>query len=75
MHAYSVVQSWPTLTNPRRPTSLLCPWDVSVKNWSGLPFLSPKDLPNPGIEHASPASLALAGGFLTTETPRKPQTK
>ena len=27
--------------------------------WSGLPFLSPGDLPNPGIEPVSPA---LAGG-------------
>ena len=35
--------------------------------WSGLPFLSPGDLPNPGIKPASPASPALAGGFLTTE--------
>ena len=35
--------------------------------WSGLPFLSPGDLPDPGIEPASPASPALAGGFLTTE--------
>ena len=23
--------------------------------WSGLPFLSPEDLPNPGIEHGSPS--------------------
>ena len=23
--------------------------------WSGLPFSSPGDLPNPGIEHTSPA--------------------
>ena len=23
--------------------------------WSGLPFPSPEDLPNPGIEHGSPA--------------------
>ena len=23
--------------------------------WSGLPFPSPRDLPNPGIEHESPA--------------------
>ena len=23
--------------------------------WSGLPFLSPRDLPNPGIEPGSPA--------------------
>jgi len=31
--------------------------------WSGLPFPPPGDLPYPGIE---PASLALAGGFITT---------
>ena len=29
--------------------------------WSGLPFLSPGDLPNPGIEPRSPVSPALAG--------------
>ena len=33
---------------------------------SGLPFPSPGDLPNPGIEPASPA---LAGGFLTLAPP------
>ena len=33
---------------------------------SGLPFPPPGDLPDPGIEHASPAFLALAGGFFTT---------
>ena len=38
--------------------------------WSGLPFPPPGDLPDPGIE---PASLALAGRFLTTEPPRKPE--
>ena len=27
--------------------------------WSGLPFPSPGDLPNPGIKPTSPASLAL----------------
>ena len=32
--------------------------------WSGLPFPSPGDLPDPGMELASPA---LAGGFFTTE--------
>ena len=32
--------------------------------WSGLPFPSPGDLPNPGIERASPA---LAGRFFTAE--------
>ena len=33
--------------------------------WSGLPFLPPGDLSNPGIE---PVSLALAGRFFTTST-------
>ena len=33
---------------------------------SGLPFLSPGDLPDPGIELMSPG---LAGGFFTTEPP------
>jgi len=31
--------------------------------WSGLPFLSTGDLPNPGIELASLTSSALAGGL------------
>ena len=37
--------------------------------WSGLPFPSPGDLPDPGIELASPV---LAGGFFTTEPLGKP---
>ena len=37
--------------------------------WSGLPFPSPGDLPNPGIEPESPA---FAGRFFTTEPPGKP---
>ena len=32
--------------------------------WCGLPFLSPGDLPDPGIESTSPESSALAGRFL-----------
>ena len=31
--------------------------------WSGVPFLPPGDLPNPGMESASLMSPALAGGF------------
>ena len=38
--------------------------------WSGLPFPSPGDLSNPGIEPVSPA---LAGGFFTIEPCRKCQ--
>ena len=36
--------------------------------WSGLPFLFPGNLPNPGIKLASLASPALAGKFFTTST-------
>ena len=39
---------------------------------SGLPFPTPGNLPDPGIEPMSPASPALAGGFFTTEQPGKP---
>ena len=37
--------------------------------WNGLPFPSPWALPDPGVE---PTSLALAGGFFSTEPPGKP---
>ena len=37
--------------------------------WSGLPFLSPGDLPNPGIEPGSPA---LQADSLLSEPPGKP---
>ena len=37
--------------------------------WSGLPFPSPGDLPDPGIKPATPV---LAGGFFTTEPPEEP---
>ena len=36
--------------------------------WSGLPFPSPGDLPDPVTEPTSPA---LAGRFFTTEPPGK----
>ena len=60
--------------------SFVTPWTVAHQTplsmgflrqeyWSGLPFPSPGDLPDPGIEPASPG---LAGGFLTTELPGKP---
>ena len=37
--------------------------------WSGLPFPSPADLPNPGIESES---AALQGDALQSEPPGKP---
>ena len=62
------------------PNSFATPWTVAFQvplsmgfprqqYWSGLPFLSPGDLPDPGIEPVPPAS---AGGFFTTEPPEKP---
>ena len=44
--------------------------------WSGLPFPSPGDLPDPGSKSVPPVSPALAGSFFffffTTEPPGKP---
>ena len=62
--------------------SFVTPWTVACQAplsmgfswqeyWSGLPSPSPRDHPYPGIE---PVSLALAGGFFTTEPPGKPPT-
>ena len=41
------------------------------KYWSGLPFPTPGDLPNPGIEPRTPEPLALTGAFFTTVLPEK----
>ena len=54
------------------PWILTAPLSVGFSRqeyWSGLPFPSPGDLPDPGIEPASPE---LAHGFFTTEPPGKP---
>ena len=37
-----------------------------------LPFPPPGELPDPGIECASPGSPELAGRFFTTASPEKP---
>ena len=64
------VQSCPTLGNPTDCS----PPGSSVRRisqqeyWSGLPFPSLEDLPDPGIK---PVSSALAGRFFTTEPPGK----
>ena len=39
--------------------------------WSGLPFPTPGDLPDPGIKPGPPAFPALAGGFFIAEPPGK----
>ena len=43
--------------------------------WSGLPFPTPGDLPDPRIEPASLTSPTLASRFFTTESPGKPFVK
>ena len=42
------------------------------KYWRGLPFPTPRDLPNPGIVPTSLVFPALAGRFFTTGPPQKP---
>ena len=44
------------------------PWTVRQEYWSGLPFPSPGDLPDPEIEPGSPA---LEADALTSEPPGK----
>ena len=38
----------------------------SQEHWSGFPFPSPRDLPDPGMESTSLGSPALAAGFFTS---------
>ena len=40
--------------------------------WSGLPFLPPRDLPNPGVKLKPPVSPALQGNSLPAESFGKP---
>ena len=59
------------------PWTVACQAPLSIgfpsqEHWSGLPFPSPSDLPNPGIK---PTSLTLAGGLFIPEPPGKPSIK
>ena len=62
----SVAQWCPTLVTPWPVTwqSLLSVGLPKQENWSGLPFPSPGDLPNPGIEPMSPVVPALQADSL-----------
>ena len=60
--------------------SFATPWTVAnqaplsgifqVEYWSGLPFLPPGDLPNPGIEPVSPALAGVFSSLSHLEQPR-----
>ena len=71
------------LCHPVMSNSFVSPWTIasqppltmgfsSLDYWTGLPFLSPGDLPDPGIEPMSPS---LAGGFFTAEPSEKSPNK
>ena len=49
----------------------LCMRSSRQEYWSGLPWLSPGDLPDPGIEPVSLMSPASGGRFFTTQPPGK----
>ena len=77
----TIVQSEVKVNSLSRVRLFATPWTVAHQAlppigfsrqecWSGLPFPSPGDLPDPGIKPRSPA---LQADALTSEPPRKPQ--
>ena len=68
-----VAQLCPTLGNPMdcSPPGSSVHGIFQQEYWSGLPFPSPGDLPNPGINPASLTSPALAGGSLPLVPPKE----
>ena len=71
------------MKSPSRVILVTMPWTVTYhappsigfsrqEYWSGLPFSSPEDLPNPGIEPRSPA---LQADALLSDPPGKYTTK
>jgi len=68
-----VTQSCPTLCDPWTVVGQ-APLSIGFSRqeyWSGLPFPSPGDLPDPGIEPGSPA---LQSDSLPSEPPGNPNT-
>ena len=80
-HPYSGVKVKVKLKSLGRVRLFATPWTVAYQalpsmgfsrqeSWSGLPFPSPGDLPDPGIKPGSPA---LQADALPSEPPGKPQ--
>ena len=68
-----VAQLYPTLCNPMNYIAFQSPLSMKFfrqEYWSGLPFSSSGDLPNPGIKPESPA---LHTDSLPSEPPGKPK--
>ena len=58
------------------PWTVACQVPLSMKFsrqklWNGLPFPSPRDIPDPGIKLVSPTARALAGRIFITVAPEK----
>ena len=74
-HTCSDAQSCSLFVTPR---TAACQAPLSMgfprqEYWRGLPFPSPGDLPDPGIEPAFPASPVLVDGVFITNPPGKPR--
>ena len=68
-----VARLYPTLLRPHGLQPAKAPLSMGFSRpeyWNGLPFPSPGDLPNPGVELRSPA---LQADFLLPEPPGKSQ--
>ena len=66
--------SWSVVSNSATPWTVACQCPPSMEfyrqeHWNGLPFPSPGDLPDPGMEPRSPALLA---DSLPSEPAEKP---
>ena len=68
MTTHSSILAW-KIPWTRACQTPLCVGFPRQEYWSGLPFPSPGDLPDPGLEPVSPA---LSGRFFTIEPPGKP---
>ena len=79
IHCYEISHVWSEVKSLSHVRLFATPWTVACQAplsmgfsrqeyWSGLPFPSPGDLPNPGIEPGSPA---LEVDALTSEPPGK----
>ena len=65
-----VTQSYSTLCDPAITVTCQAPLSMEFSRqeyWSGLPFLTPGDLPDPGIEPESPVSPAMQVDSLPAE--------
>ena len=74
LSSFSRVQCFVTLWTVARQAPLSMGFSRQ-EYWSGLPFPSPGDLPDPGTDPTALLSPALAGTFFTTAPPGKPHTQ